>query len=324
MKQSAAGNIVVIGLYYYDFIHKAYSRLDQLDRCAIVRPTSGIYRLVKKAALSHELRKFFELPGALREAVVRAEMAKVDFSATDYVILFESPEAMSGEYAKYIKERYKIPCCLIMLNPLSKRLEEDLLRVSNYYDHIITCNQEDALKRAGWSYYPSCYSADIRFNSVRPINDLCLICEDKGRGKRAIEIYNKAVKYGVSCDFVIVNPSRETRKTAPSGIELRGKPMPYEECIARTLKSNCLLELVLDNKEYATLRTMEAVVYGRKLLTTNSAIRKCAYFDKDNMRTIHQNNDVDCDFIKSSFVGKPNKQAFSVDDLIDYIDGLIL
>lgn len=65
------------------------------------------------------------------------------------------------------------------------------------------------------------------------------------------------------------------------------------------MRTKCVLEVLQNNNYYCSLRTAEAYVYKKKLLTTNAEIINRSFYNKDIVRIIDNTEDLDIDFIQS-------------------------
>ena len=79
--------------------------------------------------------------------------------------------------------------------------------------------------------------------------------------------------------------------------------MSYDDMLKKTLKANVILDIVKGTAPI-TLRTYEAVVYNKKLLTNNPNILEFKYFDNDNIRYFEKTENIDYTWIKD--LRRPN------------------
>lgn len=73
-------------------------------------------------------------------------------------------------------------------------------------------------------------------------------------------------------------------------------------------KSKSILDINHPNQTGLTMRVFEVLGYGRKLITTNSNIKKYVFYDKNNIMIVDRNNiKIDKDFFESEFNNIENK-----------------
>ena len=97
--------------------------------------------------------------------------------------------------------------------------------------------------------------------------------------------------------------------------------MPYEVVLKRTLEANCVLEIVRPGQVGFTLRTFEAVVYNKKLLTNNEHIKEFQFYNPSYMKVFKSVEDIDWKWVKErNAVNYHYKGDFSPIRLIEEIN----
>ena len=96
--------------------------------------------------------------------------------------------------------------------------------------------------------------------------------------------------------------------------------MSYEDYLRLVFDSRCILEIVANNEEFCTLRTMEAITYGKLLLTTNRSLRSEPFFDENSMYIFNKAEDIDIDFLKNDPKNmKVSADYFTPSNLLKFI-----
>lgn len=104
------------------------------------------------------------------------------------------------------------------------------------------------------------------------------------------------------------------------GIILLKTRTSYEEVLRDINKSNVVIELLQNNQCGASLRYYEAVVYNKKLLTTNHLITHYPYYNPKWMKIIKTAEDIDMEWVlEIEDVNYGYKGDFSPRNLIDKI-----
>ena len=70
-----------------------------------------------------------------------------------------------------------------------------------------------------------------------------------------------------------------TRITGSDGIKL----ISYQEYLSLVANSKCLLDVSQDGQYGLSLRPIEAALYGKKIITTNAAVKKTALYNANNV-----------------------------------------
>lgn len=316
-------NKCILGLYSSDYISHAYSDLAKYKDSYSIEPLHAPLSWIKKCMLSSKLNSIASMP--MQKGIASKELESIDMDPLDLdvYICLESVEALSCEYLGFLKKKSpRAKFVLLLLNPVDSSLQKKVNNVAAYYDLLVTCCPEDA-NAFGWSYYPDCYSrGDI--SSKREITtDIVFIGVDKGRSELAWEVYEYMRGNGCKCDFLIVDPKNRPRAAEP-GFKYKKRMIPYSEYLDRVQKSNCILEITQRDLNYCTLRTMEALAYGKKLITTNKNIVYEPFYNSKRMQTFSKPEDISLDFVK-----KQNNPPYYFDNpfsatfLMDYIEAAL-
>lgn len=100
-----------------------------------------------------------------------------------------------------------------------------------------------------------------------------------------------------------MNSSTDVSVCSGEGLSIfMGGWKPYEEVIQSVVNTNCILEVMQDNQEGATLRYLEAVVYNKKLLTNNKSITTFPFYNPQYMKIFETVDDIDINWIKNQDV----------------------
>ena len=134
-----------------------------------------------------------------------------------------------------------------------------------------------------------------------------------------LEVFKQAKEEGLRCDFTIVDVP-EDQQLYSDCINYNSK-LSYDEVIKRIRRSRCLVDVIQGGSTGLTIKTVEAVMYGRKLLTTNQNVVNEAFYNSQNILVYDGNTSI------SSFLNIPlmqytddDKYVFSPDYLFSKID----
>ena len=129
-----------------------------------------------------------------------------------------------------------------------------------------------------------------------PTCELYFCGHDKNRRGLLLAIYDRLQAAGLRCRYRIVTKVKENHKML--GVTL-SEWTPYEVSVSELLTANCVLEILAAHNQESTLRHKEAVMYNKKFLTTNEAIRDLPYYDPRWMRTFQTAEDIDPDWLRA-------------------------
>lgn len=97
--------------------------------------------------------------------------------------------------------------------------------------------------------------------------------------------------------------------------------MSEEEKIKNILSSKCVLDIPFNKQAGLTMRVLEALVLGKKVITTNTAIKTYDFYDPKHIAVITENDfsEVDRDFLISDIGCGDYSDMFSVGSWINNI-----
>ena len=190
------------------------------------------------------------------------------------------------------------------------------------YDIVFAFDKLDS-KKYGFNYNPLIYTAKLPETNESSIkdSDLFYIGLAKDRLSVLLEIFEKAKKQGLKCDFNIVGVPDAFQKYSN---EIKyNTPMKYSEVLQHIKHTKCLVDVIQGNSTGYTIKTAEAIVLGRKLITTNINIEREPFYSSDKI-LIYPQRDLSKDFILSDYGVEENagKHYFSPDVLINKIINL--
>ena len=85
----------------------------------------------------------------------------------------------------------------------------------------------------------------------------------------------------MKCDFTIVDvPEGEQRHAEVIKYNVK---LPYGEVIEKIKRSRCLVDVIQGESSGLTIKTVESVVYDKKLLTTNENVKKEDFYKSQNI-----------------------------------------
>ena len=115
-----------------------------------------------------------------------------------------------------------------------------------------------------------------------PQMDFLFVGVDKGRGNLLSDINLKIKKEGFLTDFFVVKDKRTSEKARKSFCYYE-KPISYEQILEKIGNSRCIIDVGQKEQNGLTIRTLEAMFYQKKMLTTNRKISEEEFYDKDNV-----------------------------------------
>lgn len=162
------------------------------------------------------------------------------------------------------------------------------------FDAVITYDRSDARK-----YNLPFVEIPIWVSHSRPSGEIREELYFCGRDKKRIDfllaIYDRLAAAGLRCRYRIESEGKTYDRP---GIEFADWAT-YESVADEVLDANCILEILALNNHGSTLRYKEAVIYNKKLLTTNPGIADLPYYDPRWMRCFEKPEDIDLEWLRT-------------------------
>ena len=170
-----------------------------------------------------------------------------------------------------------------------------------------------------WSYSPEdCkkygfrYNTPFYFDSVaqeaeknakRPASSnpvVFFLGREKGRRQELIRLKNQMENAGADVQIhVMQDGSRESRKDEPV--------IPYCRVIENIARCDILLDYTLNPREGLSLRPMEALFWGKKLITNNESIMDYDFFRKESIYVLGRDERSLKDFFETAYAEPDRK-----------------
>lgn len=192
-------------------------------------------------------------------------------------------------YESFIKQLRKfypsaiIKYCYPNIVKDNASLKPDILR--KYNIQIYSWDPEDC-RRYDLRYIKSFYEKDILELNKEFEYDLCFIGADKGRYKKIKEIEEYAEKLKLR-SYMHVTPTYNCLSFLHSYYK---KPIPYNKYLSVVSKSKCIIDFVCEGQSGTTMRTMEAIFSGQKLISNNPFLKQMDFYHPNNIYVMEDDN----------------------------------
>ena len=159
---------------------------------------------------------------------------------------------------------------LLLRNPLNNNHKVKLLlpQLEKYDINIFTFDTVDA-KKFGYKPYPQFASRLSQVLDTPVTYDFSFVGRDKGRGEVLNALKNQLESMGYHCNFDIRSADQPN--------------ISYTDYLKVSLSAKCMIEILQENQSGMTLRAIEAILYGRKLLTNNPNIESEQLYDESDI-----------------------------------------
>lgn len=182
----------------------------------------------------------------------------------------------------YIRSHFRNVKLVLFLQDIVSSMGYLGVNICDYFhnfDLVISYDRRDSIKY-GIEYHNTIFSKiNINFYKEKA-SDVFFIGTDKGRLSLIVETYIKLTSFGLNCKFILLNVPEEQR-ILKGEIEYIDHLLSYKETLKYVVGTKCLLEIMQPGAVGITYRTLEAIAYGKKLLTNNKSIVDTGLYSPD-------------------------------------------
>lgn len=217
----------------------------------------------------------------------------------DYIILVDNRVGWYPmDYLEDMKKKWGLKYALIYLNPYAL-CGSEVKEFQKRADIVFSYDKNDA-EKYGFERFISVYSSSFldKYKEMKKEvkNDICYVGGEGGRLKEQLKIFSAIDKGNVSYDFTLVGV-KETEQLYQNKINY-SLPLAYENYLMREVQSNTILEILDQRHRGITLRTLEAVLLNKKLVTNNQNLVNLPFYNPNYMKIFQTPEEIDFEFIR--------------------------
>ncbi|OXL26640.1 hypothetical protein [Psychrobacter sp. DAB_AL32B] len=234
-----------------------------------------------------ETKKWFKkLPRYFKNKYHRKLIKKHIKENTNTTFIFTEHRLVLQSILNYLENVTKpdFRGVLLIRNPLNDNHKVRLLlpQLEKYDVNIFTFDKVDA-ERYGYRSYSQFASKLSQVSDITITYDFSFVGRDKGRSEMLNNLKTQLEDMGYRCNFDIRSIDQPN--------------ISYIDYLKVSLSATCMIEILQENQSGMTLRAIEAMLYGRKLLTNNTNIKEEPLYDASdilvcdnnlNLEKIHQ------------------------------------
>lgn len=191
--------------------------------------------------------------------------------------------------------------------------------LKNTYDQVFAFDPFDE-KKYGFEYSRLVYEVDMEYvpQDVTEETDLFYIGQAKDRLHKLLSIFKKAQEEGLKCRFYITGVA-ENEKYEHQDI-IYNTPLDYGKVLDYISKTKGIVDAIQGESSGMTIKTSEAVMLNKKLITTNPYVKDEPYYHPQNILIYDENSNLS-DFLNSAFepYSTQDQYHFSCQHLLDKI-----
>ncbi|MGG7519585.1 hypothetical protein ACQ3G6_17035 [Allorhizobium undicola] len=202
----------------------------------------------------------------------------------------DNPEALFvvNEVPRILKFLLDMPfprkVAVVMRNPMASKpkLHSTLNALHSHGTRILSFDPQDC-SRYGFEHYRQYLEPLPGLHDIPIQHDFGFYGADKGRRPFLEKLSAELKDRGFSTRLHFPGDSRQTTRRWFGRKPRKARNSPYARYLAETLAARCLIDILQPGQNGLTLRPLEALFYGRKLLTNNRAIAEEPFFHPANI-----------------------------------------
>lgn len=328
-------NYVVFGSQN-EYYKKAYSDINNCDGCVyfseplLVQGISGyLLRLIRRIHMSPKVNKYIKLPfkHIWNPILYRYKFEPVKPICFIFFAAGPFSEHIPYGFIDYIKERYPDSKCVIFYQDLvEKKRTVSLKKYREFADLIFSFDYGDC-EKYNLRYHNLVYSDILNEMDSCPIKSDIYFCGAvKNRLPEILDAYFWFRDHEFICDFHLITKDKKLIKKYKGYEGLNFcKNFSYQANLEHIQETRNMLEIMQKGGTGFTLRTCEAIIFKKRLISNNSFLKKADFYDGNQFLTYNKINEMPMslsDLLKD-FVFPDNTNYISPIVFIDEIDKIV-
>ena len=216
-----------------------------------------------------------------------------------------------GMEREFISRNPKIKCYYYNWNTIDN--DRKVMKINSFHKiQNVYCTDQGSCNKYNLKhsniFYSKKWAEQIQINheSEYVPQSILWLGHDKGRTMWLDSIADAMRKFGYKINFFVPGGGNEF------GLD---HDIPYGEYCNMILDTEILLDLTQKGQAALTLRVMEAIFFGKKLITNNSEVKKLDCYSENNMLVIDPDN---IDIKKMRDFLEKDYQPYKYDTLVQY------
>lgn len=239
--------------------------------------------------------------------------------SVELILFFEYvASAYDKKYLKYLRKKYpNAKLAFFIVNPINHENRRYLEKILPLYDKVITFDEKEAGKN-GFLYFNGLYERDETIRESANKSDVFFVGRGKDRLDIIHEIYKELTARNIKCDFYVNNVEKEKQL---QGTDIHYNSwLNYRQVLQHVVDTKCVLEILQGEQHGFTMRTCEAIIYKRRLITNNQSLKEQPFYDPRFMCIIEKASDIPDDFLSDTKEVEVSGADFSVERFINFLE----
>lgn len=322
MSSLTGRQILFIGIGFYDYEKSIVERLR--SRGAHVDSFQALPPLLRHGVFATPLR----LAGIEGTPLIRLHESHIlrctAGTTYDHVLIIKSTELRPEFLEALRRQQHRAEFILYQWDSLARM--PGIGRRIAYFDRVLTFDRQDAMAHPKFAFRPLFYRQDsmpVNPASGNSAPQLCFVGwlhSDRLETLRRLQA--AAESRGVSFQVYLFTGLRTFARLVlrNNSRDVHVRTMPYAELLERYRRATIIVDLPHAQQSGLTMRAIETVGMGRKLMTTARDVVNYDFYSSGNVRVIHAEAlKLDADFLREPAGPYPEhvRRRYSLDAWID-------
>lgn len=192
---------------------------------------------------------------------------------------------------------------------------ENFENVKDFYDEIITFDLDDSLRR-GFRFVPLYYIPEYHLTNTLKKYDVCTVSYDHSDRMKIIRKFIEDNPQKIKYNFRLLGSWRlylkyilagRKKTDVEHGLLYTTKDASISEIAGYMSESRAILDIQHYTQKGLTMRSIEALGSGVKLITTNDEIKYYDFYNPNNICIINREDPhIDINFLRSNYERVPH------------------
>jgi len=310
----------------YDFAFLDFSKLSNLITIRKTPSTSNHF--INKFYKYHHSKKLNKLINLPFKSLWFKFYLRFNFKTNKPLCFIVNILWTGSPELEYLKAKYPNAKFILHISDAAegeKELSKYLDKYQAFFNLIITYDEPQA-KKYKTHYFPQVHSyiernlSIIKTQQTYPYSDVYFCGRAINRLDKLLSAYEYLTNNGLTCDFYITDVWPKDQKYADK-IHYN-KNLSYVEHLNHLINSNCVLYIQQLESNAYEWRIINAVMYGKKIITNVSNINSAPFFNPTDIHIFDEPEEINVEFL--NHIEKPtnyhyDNMNFSPLRLLDYI-----
>lgn len=200
----------------------------------------------------------------------------------------------SIEYLKNFRKKHSnVRLALVMYDNTTNPYAQRVKKMFSCFDKIFSFDQEDCRKYNFEYIFSTLSKPEFVKRDKKKESSIFFVGSASGRLNLLHNCMEKIVDKIDNYRFYITGVDEKDKKLPI----IYNHPISYADTLEYSFNTDCIFEVVKPGQTGITLRTCEAIIFNKKLLTNNKAIKDTPFYNEKYMSVFENEEDIDLNFI---------------------------